>query len=269
MNQQQRAVVQQTLEMANATLHEALEHIAKLKEENAALRQLLEQPEPVQEPVAWYRDEDGMRIYYDTKCWEDATPLYTTPPAQPEPVQEPDWLDKKAIEPDWSHVWLLIKAASYASSRGHLSGTTNWGAAMSAYLRHETPPAQPAVPTQCWKCGDMDAMGHAKCDVPACGMREKNTALDKMAGNARELGLNYDNKAALISKDQIIRLMAEAGLKPPARGDFIFIHWDQIALLLAHEREAIERAVGVAMLGADHELFKQVLKTIRARGNHA
>ena len=64
--------------------------------------------------------------------------------AQPEPVQEPDWLDKKAIEPDWSHVWLLIKAASYASSRGHLSDTTNWGAAMSAYLRHETPPAQPA-----------------------------------------------------------------------------------------------------------------------------
>jgi len=49
-------------------------------------------------------------------------------------------------------------------------------------------------PTQCWKCGDMDAMGHAKCDVPACGMREKNTALDKMAGNACELGLNYDTK---------------------------------------------------------------------------
>jgi vacuolar-type H+-ATPase subunit E/Vma4 len=45
MNQQQRAVVQQALEMANAALHEALEHIAKLKEENAALRQLLEQPE--------------------------------------------------------------------------------------------------------------------------------------------------------------------------------------------------------------------------------
>ena len=38
MNQQQRVVVQQTLEMANATMHEALEHIAKLKEENAALR---------------------------------------------------------------------------------------------------------------------------------------------------------------------------------------------------------------------------------------
>jgi len=32
------------------------------------------------EPVAWYRDEDGIRIYYDSKVWDDATPLYTTPP---------------------------------------------------------------------------------------------------------------------------------------------------------------------------------------------
>jgi hypothetical protein len=40
-----------------------------------------------------------------------------------------------------------------------------------------------------------------------------------------------------MTKEQITQLMAEAGLKPPARGDFIFIHWDQIAMLLAHERE--------------------------------
>ena len=26
--------------------------------------------------------------------------------------------------------------------------------------------------TQCWKCGDVDPAGHAKCNVPACGMRE-------------------------------------------------------------------------------------------------
>ena len=32
------------------------------------------------EPVAWYRDEDGIRIYYESKVWDDATPLYTTPP---------------------------------------------------------------------------------------------------------------------------------------------------------------------------------------------
>ena len=33
--------------------------------------------------------------------------------------------------------------------------------------------AQPAQePVQCWKCGDMDAEFQAKCDVPACGMKE-------------------------------------------------------------------------------------------------
>ena len=35
--------------------------------------------QPEQEPVAWYRDEDGIRIYYETKCWDDAIPLYTAP----------------------------------------------------------------------------------------------------------------------------------------------------------------------------------------------
>jgi hypothetical protein len=59
------------------------------------------------------------------------------------PAQENDWLDKEKPETDWDHVWLLIKAASYASARGHMSGTSNWGAAMSAYLRHSTPPAAP------------------------------------------------------------------------------------------------------------------------------
>jgi hypothetical protein len=58
--------------------------------------------------------------------------------AQPAPVQETDW----------SHAWLLIKAASYASSQGHISGTTNWGAAMSAYLRHETKAAAQPAPVQ-------------------------------------------------------------------------------------------------------------------------
>lgn len=32
--------------------------------------------------------------------------------------------------------------------------------------------------------------------------------------------------------------MAEAGLKAPAKGDFIFIHWDQIAMLIEHQRAA-------------------------------
>ena len=40
---------------------------------------LAEQPAQ-QEPVAWYRDEDGIRMYYESKVWDDATPLYTSPP---------------------------------------------------------------------------------------------------------------------------------------------------------------------------------------------
>jgi hypothetical protein len=38
-------------------------------------------------------------------------------------------------------------------------------------------------PTQCWKCGDMDAVGRAKCDAPACGMKEQPEPVQK--GGAR------------------------------------------------------------------------------------
>jgi hypothetical protein len=38
----------------------------------------LAQQEAKDKPVAWYRDEDGIRIYYESKVWDDATPLYTT-----------------------------------------------------------------------------------------------------------------------------------------------------------------------------------------------
>jgi len=73
MNDQQRAVVQQALEaLGNITNFERLEKA------RAALRQLLEQPEPVQEPVAGIRWEMGS----DGKLKQIDLPL-TTPPAQP------------------------------------------------------------------------------------------------------------------------------------------------------------------------------------------
>lgn len=40
-----------------------------------------------------------------------------------------------------------------------------------------------------------------------------------------------------MNREDIKNLMQEAGLKAPARGDFIFIHWDQIAMLLEHQRK--------------------------------
>ena len=30
-----------------------------------------------QEPVAWYRDENGIRMYYDAPHFDDAKPLYS------------------------------------------------------------------------------------------------------------------------------------------------------------------------------------------------
>jgi len=30
-------------------------------------------------PVAWFREENGEKIYYATKAWDDCLSLYTTP----------------------------------------------------------------------------------------------------------------------------------------------------------------------------------------------
>ena len=32
------------------------------------------------EPVAWFRYQQGSRVYYDSKKWDDCQPLYTHPP---------------------------------------------------------------------------------------------------------------------------------------------------------------------------------------------
>lgn len=43
--------------------------------------------------------------------------------------------------------------------------------AFAELVRAEALAEQPAQ--QCWKCGDMDAAFQAKCNVPACGMKEQ------------------------------------------------------------------------------------------------
>jgi hypothetical protein len=58
--------------MKDETPSQIVEAITAIKQARSA---------PVQEPVAWYRDEGEIRIYYESKCWDDATPLYTTQPA--------------------------------------------------------------------------------------------------------------------------------------------------------------------------------------------
>lgn len=76
-----------------------------------------------------------------------------------------------------------------------------------------------------------------------------------------------------MSKDKIIQMMSDAGLKPPARGDFIFIHWDQIAMLLNYEREACARECDKVSLRffKDHDDLEQFgadecAAAIRSRG---
>jgi hypothetical protein len=81
MNEQQRAVVQQALEALEFCQAPIFRPDRSKREEAiTALRQLLEQPEPVQEPSYWLGY--GLQAHTE-KPFEGATPLYTTPPAQP------------------------------------------------------------------------------------------------------------------------------------------------------------------------------------------
>jgi hypothetical protein len=91
MNQQQRAVVQQALEAMTYFADEGGDMTIALGKMDAvitALRQLLEQPEPVQEHVAflhWYDNAHWGNEDFKEGChrsWNAAI-KYTTPPAQP------------------------------------------------------------------------------------------------------------------------------------------------------------------------------------------
>jgi hypothetical protein len=136
MKPEDKAVVRQALE--------ALEYhtvqtrpLTRTQEAMDALRQLLEQP--VQEPV------EMREVLVKIARFLNVVQVYAQ-----------DIPPKNEIETDKPLHW---KARELQDEVIRLLDTT--------------PPAQPAVPKQCWKCGDMDAMGHAKCDVPACGMKEQ------------------------------------------------------------------------------------------------
>jgi hypothetical protein len=122
-------------------------------------KSLLEQPEPVQEPVAWMNPHGGfLSATYIEKFASGLDkethniPLYTTPPAQPADHCE-----------DVLH---MVPAAWV--------GLTDEERRLLFNPLHDAP-------------FEFARAIEAK-------LKEKNTALDKMAGNARELGLNYDTK---------------------------------------------------------------------------
>jgi hypothetical protein len=93
MKPEDKAVVQQALEaMEYHTVQ--TRPLTRTQEAMDALHQLLEQPEPVQEPVAWMYDWEAegelvrnwVSQYYDeahspTMGCHNIRPLYTTPPA--------------------------------------------------------------------------------------------------------------------------------------------------------------------------------------------
>ena len=96
MNQQQRAVVQQALEaLGNITNFEGLEKA------RAALRQLLEQPEPVQEPDIFPDEAYEMGL--------ERIAYYTIPPAQPAAVQ--DWKDRLIAQHEETILWQAKRIA--------------------------------------------------------------------------------------------------------------------------------------------------------------
>ena len=82
---------------------------------------------------------------------------------------------------------------------------------------------------------------------------------DRLMSIAQELGLTTEYTTIRAKDNQLVQVdqrisaehqrILEAAYKAGAQD----------------EREAIERVVGVAMLGAYHELFKRVLGAIRAR----
>jgi len=69
----------EALRLALEALKMFCEHGAILRpiETRDAIKAALEAKD---EPVAWYRDENGIRIYYESKVWDDAIPLYITSP---------------------------------------------------------------------------------------------------------------------------------------------------------------------------------------------
>lgn len=68
-----------------------------------------------------------------------------------------------------------------------------------------------------------------------------------------------------MTREQVKQLMLEAGLKAPARGEFIFIHWDQIAMLIENEREACAKVCDEYHVSSEYPGFVACSEAIRAR----
>ena len=93
----------------NAQLQYALEQ-SEAKFTQAVRRLLMSQEvenhkRDESKPVAWFRIENGMRVYYETEAWPDMTPLYLAPSATRAISPSPDtlwvvWFEDKDHGPE-------------------------------------------------------------------------------------------------------------------------------------------------------------------------
>ena len=172
--------------------------------------QLAEQPAE-QKPVAWRRRERGGEWQYFgwhetgmthelvARCNKDGFECEAIPapqPAIPLPEHETEAMHDAVMA-------VIYQGVTRANT------DALWQAYRRAILAAAPETPQPAKPVeQCWKCGDLDPAGHAKCNVPACGMREDTQPA----------------KREPLTRDQVKAMLAEAGYKGAAaqhRADFI------------------------------------------------
>jgi len=142
MNQQQRAVVQQALEAlidATGTMIGECYTAAQQEEAITALRQLLEQPEPMQEPVAWTLLLVGEHNGIIGKAGDkflghpehyQRVDVYTTPPAQPADLN----LNCKSVQARLAAQWGYVKAEKADHSEQHLDMAGHGDELTIAYL---------------------------------------------------------------------------------------------------------------------------------------
>jgi hypothetical protein len=145
MNKDQ--VLQMCLEYIETDAHER-------KYVRHAIKQALAEP-TVQEPVAWgiVASNTGRICQVELDADEieghnpkHIVPLYTTPPAQPAPVQEPVYVQTRYVDEDGhAEPWGSPLDPSYRGSK--------WAAGIEMRLLYTTPPAQPAPVQEDWGPG--------------------------------------------------------------------------------------------------------------------
>ena len=186
----------------------------------------------------------------------------------------PDHLDDKMFEQidlwarqTYKHHQSQVRGQMFDSGDSHqthlIYAAFRWAKEHGNPLRDAPEAPQPAKSAeQCWKCGDLDPAGHAKCSVPACGMREApqpaipqswtptaeniNALPESLrlyiadletnadpAGTVRDLTIARDTIRALEASNRMLRDAAPEAPKPARREP---LTWDELDVLWEKQR---------------------------------